>query len=99
VINRVYRSAKTVFTFIGDITQCSLLILLAFESSSVMAMRTMKLIAGDSAAMDEARLMINEKVDAAFEATVSLMGGVSGDDIIHRYRHHVAVNAKRLNQR
>ena len=60
------------------------LILLAFESSSVMAMRTMKLMAGDSAAMDEARLMINEKVDAAFEATVSLMGGVSGDDIIHR---------------
>jgi hypothetical protein len=72
------------------------LILLAVESSSVMAMRTLKLMAGDGAAMDEARLMINEKVDAAFEATASLMSGASGDEIIHRYRHYVAVNAKRL---
>jgi hypothetical protein len=75
------------------------LILLAVESSSVMAMRTLKLMAGDHAAMDEARLMINEKVDAAFEATASLMSGASGDEIIRRYRHHVAENAKRLGHR
>lgn len=75
------------------------LILLAAESSSVMVMRTMKLMAGDGAAMDEARLMISEKVDAAFEATTSLMAGASGNEIIHRYRHHVAVNAKRLGNR
>jgi hypothetical protein len=75
------------------------LILLAAESSSVMMMRTMKLMAGDGAAMDEARLMISEKVDAAFEATTSLMAGASGNEIIHRYRHHVAVNAKRLGNR
>ena len=75
------------------------LILLAAESSSVMVMRTMKLMTGDGAAMDEARLMISEKVDAAFEATTSLMAGASGNEIIHRYRHHVAVNAKRLGNR
>ncbi len=74
-------------------------VLLAAESSNVMAMRTMKLMTGDGAAMDEARLMISEKVDAAFEAATSLMTGASGDEIIHRYRHHVAVNAKRLGNR
>ena len=75
------------------------LMLLAVESSSVIAMRTMKLIAGDGAAMYEARLMISEKVDAAFEATASLIAGASGDQIINRYRQHVAVNAKRLGNR
>lgn len=72
------------------------LILLAIESSNVIAMRTMRLMAGDGAAMDEARLMISEKVEAALEATTYLMGGASGEAIIHRYRHHVAANAKRL---
>ena len=71
-------------------------LLLAVESSSVMALRAVKLMAGDGAAMDEARLMISEKVDAALEATASLMGGASGDEIIHRFRQHVAVNARRL---
>jgi hypothetical protein len=75
------------------------LTLLAIESSSVITMRAMKLMAGDVAAMYEARLMISEKVDAAFEATASLIAGASGDQIINRYRQHVAVNAKRLGNR
>jgi hypothetical protein len=70
-------------------------ILLAAESSSVIALRTMKLMSGGGAAAEEARLMISE-LDAAFEATASLFAGASGDEIIHRYRHHVAVNARRL---
>jgi hypothetical protein len=72
------------------------LTLLAIESSSVIAMRAMKLMAGDVGAMKEGHLMISEKVDAAFEAMASLMAGASGDQIINRYRQHVAVNAKRL---
>jgi hypothetical protein len=72
------------------------LILLAVESNSVIALRTMKLMAGDAGAMQEARLMVSEKIDAAFEATASLIAGASGDQIIDRYRQHVAVNAKRL---
>src|SRR6202048_1454913 len=43
-----------------------------------------------------AELMVREKIDAAFEATASLMAGASGDEIVHRYRRHVAANAKRL---
>ena len=54
---------------------------------------------GDGAAMHEAQLMVSEKVEAAFEATASLIAGASGDEIIHRYRQHVAVNAKRLANR
>jgi hypothetical protein len=74
-------------------------IMLAVESSDVIALRTMKLMSGDSDALREAELMIREKIDAAFEATASLLTGASGDEIVHRYRHHVAANAKRLGNR
>ena len=33
------------------------------------------------------------------EATASLAAGASGDEIVHRYRQHVAKNAKRLSGR
>jgi hypothetical protein len=75
------------------------LMLLAFESSGVIAMRTTRLMAGDGAAMHEARLMISEKIEAAFEASPSPIAGASGEEIIHRYRQHVAINAKRLSKR
>jgi hypothetical protein len=70
--------------------------MLAVESGSVVALRTMKLMLGGSDAFYEAELMVSEKVHAAFEATVSMMTGASGDDVIHRYRQHVAANAARL---
>jgi hypothetical protein len=38
-------------------------------------------------------------IDAAFEATSNLMAGASSDEIVHRYRQHVAVNARRLGNR
>ena len=44
----------------------------------------------------EAQLMVSEKIDAAFEASASLMAGASGDEIVRRYRRRVAANAKRL---
>jgi hypothetical protein len=72
------------------------LMLLAIESTSVMAMRTVRLMSGGAAATHEARLMVSEKIDAAFEAMASLKAGASGDQIIDRYRQYVAVNAKRL---
>ena len=72
------------------------LALLTIELSGVITMRAIKLMAGDVAAIQEARLMMSEKVDAAFEATASLIAGASGDQIINRYRQHVALNAKRL---
>ena len=56
----------------------------------------MKLMRGGRSARRETKLMVSEKINAAFEATARLMAGASGDEIVHRYRHHVAVNAKRL---
>jgi hypothetical protein len=62
----------------------------------------MKSMAGDVAAMQEGGLMISEKVDAAFEATASLIAGASGDQIINQYRNHIAAASQvlqTLNQR
>jgi hypothetical protein len=72
------------------------LMLLAFEANGVIALRMMKLMRGGRSARREAELMVSEKIRAAFEVTASLMAGASGDEIVHRYRRHVAANAKRL---
>ena len=72
------------------------LMLLAAEANTVIALRMMKLMRGGRSARREAELMVSEKIRAAFEATASLMAGASSDDIVHRYRRHVAANAKRL---
>ena len=72
------------------------LLLLAVEANEVIALRMMKLMRGGRRARREAELMVSEKIHAAFEATASLMSGASGDEIVHRYRRHVAANAKRL---
>lgn len=72
------------------------LMLLAAEANTVIALRMMKLMRGGRSARCEAKLMVSEKIRAAFEATASLMAGASGDEIVHRYRRHVAANAKRL---
>lgn len=69
---------------------------LAVEANSVIALRMMKLMRGDRNARREAELMVNEKIRAAFEATGNLMTGASADEIVDRYRQHVAGNAKRL---
>jgi hypothetical protein len=74
-------------------------ILLAAEANGVIALRMMKLMRGGRSARREANLMISEKINAAFEATASLVAGASGDELVHRYRQHVAKNAKRLSGR
>jgi len=51
---------------------------------------------GGRTARREANLMVSEKIKAAIEATASLAAGASGDDVVHRYRQHVAKNARRL---
>jgi hypothetical protein len=72
------------------------LMLLAVEANEVIALRMMKLMRGGRRARREANLMVSEKINAAFEATASLVADASGDEIVHRYRQHVAKNAKRL---
>jgi hypothetical protein len=75
------------------------LILLVAEANEVMVLRMMKLQRGGRSARREANLMVSEKINAAIEATASLVAGASGDEILHRYRQHVAKNAKRLSGR
>jgi hypothetical protein len=74
------------------------LMMLAVEANGVVALRMMKLMRGRSARR-EANLMVSEKISAALEATANLMAGASGKEIVHRYRQHVAKNAKRLSGR
>ena len=75
------------------------LMLLAAEASGVITLRMMKLMLGGRSARREANVMVSEKIKAAIEATASLASGASGDEIVHRYRQHVAKNAKRLSGR
>ena len=72
---------------------------LAAEASEVITLRMMKLMLGGRSVRREANLMVSEKIKAAIEATASLAAGASGDEIVHRYRQHVAKNAKRLSGR
>ena len=69
---------------------------LAVEANGVVGLRMIKLMLGGRSARREAELMVSEKIHAAFEAAASLMAGASGDQIVHRYRQHVAKNAIRL---
>ena len=72
------------------------LMMLSVEANRVIALRMMKLMRGGRSARREAKLMVTEKIIAASEAAASLMAGTSTDKIVHRYRQHVARNAKRL---
>lgn len=72
--------------------------MLAVESGGVIALRLMKLMRGGRAARREASLMVSEKIAAALEASANLMTGASGNDVVRRYRQHVAANAKRLDK-
>jgi hypothetical protein len=70
--------------------------MLAFESCEVIRIRLTMFATGGDDAGREAQLMVNEKVDAMFEAGASLMAGATPAAIIGRYREHVAANTKRL---
>jgi hypothetical protein len=56
----------------------------------------MKIMSGGSESHDEVHLMMMEKMHAMFEASASLIAGGTASDVVHRYREHVAANAKRL---
>ena len=70
--------------------------LLAWEAADVVGLRMTRLAGGGDVAYAEAHLMVSEKVAAGIEALGSLMLGRSPDEIIQRYREHVAANASRL---
>lgn len=70
--------------------------MLALESSEVVRLRLEKLANCDDDAETEARLMVSEKIAAAFEAAANWLAGATPAAVIGRYREHVAANAKRL---
>jgi len=69
---------------------------LAFEAQQVIALRTMKIAAGRTAARTEVVRMITEKASAGAEAVAVLTMGGSGQKVIRRYRTHVRSNRRRL---
>jgi hypothetical protein len=71
-------------------------VFLALESGNVIRLRMMKMMSGGRGSHDEAHLMVMEKIDAMFEASVSLLAGGTASSVIDRYREHVAANAERL---
>jgi hypothetical protein len=70
--------------------------MLALESRQVIALRLMKLGDGGPAAIDEAILMVCEKVDAGIAAGITILSGGSIASIVQAYRLKVAANAGRL---
>jgi hypothetical protein len=70
--------------------------MLALESSEVVRLRLEKFASGDDDAEQEARLMVSEKIAAAFEAAANWLSGATPGAIIDRYREHVAANRERL---
>ena len=70
--------------------------LLALEATDVMHLRMWRLAGGGRNALEEAQLMISEKLSAAVETLGSVMLGGTPISIIERYRELVAANAIRL---
>jgi hypothetical protein len=69
---------------------------LGIEVNEVVGLRMMKITSGGPAAMSEVQLMIAEKMDAAAEASTSLICGQTPMVVVARYREHVANNRRRL---
>jgi hypothetical protein len=82
------------FPFYSTITYST--IMLGIESANVIGLRMLKLTFGGLEALNEMHLMMGEKLNAFLEADANLLAGASAEGVIHRYRQHVAENAKRL---
>jgi hypothetical protein len=73
--------------------------MLGLESGNVIKLRMLKHTRARSDTLNELHLMIEEKVNAAFESGANLMAVASADSVVDRYRQHVAANAERLSIR
>ena len=73
-------------------------LMLAVESNNVIDVRLRKMAVGGVNPALEVRLMVKEKVEAAFEAASMLLQGSNSADVIDFYRKQVAANAHRLGQ-
>lgn len=80
--------------------------MLGAEASSVIALRTLKMAAGGTAASDEAGLMVGEKIAATMALSQQLMLGQLGTGMpgiasktVSDYRRKVRANQRRLARR
>jgi hypothetical protein len=71
-------------------------LMLGLEASNVIDLRLRKLAHGGPEGAAESRLMVEEKVNALFEAGSVLARGGDSAEIIGMYRKHVAANSHRL---
>lgn len=71
-------------------------LLLAFEAQRVIELRLVRLAWGGQEGWAEMNSMVFEKIAAATEATATLLTGGSHEDVVARYREHVAANTERL---
>lgn len=76
---------------------------LGLEASSVIALRTAKVLSGRDADGEEARLMVSEKLATALEIQSALLSGALGTSpsaatkkVIRTYTRKVRANRKRL---
>jgi hypothetical protein len=69
---------------------------LGIEANEVVGLRMIKITSGGPAALSEMHLMIAEKMEAAAEASTSLICGQTPMVVVARYREHVANNRLRL---
>ena len=77
---------------------------LGMEASTVIGLRSLKMIMGGAAAEVEAKLMVDEKIKAALAMQTALMMGKLGSDpvrasgiVVKHYRRKVRANRQRLN--
>jgi hypothetical protein len=78
---------------------------LGIEAATVIGLRTLKIAAGGSAGEAEARLMVNEKIDAAVALQIlGLTGGLgltahgAAAKTLSHYRRKVQANQRRLSK-
>jgi hypothetical protein len=71
--------------------------MLAVEANNVIDIRLRLIARGGDDAAQETRLMVDEKVNAVFDAVSLVMRGKSAH-VIEFYRKQVAANASRLTQ-
>jgi hypothetical protein len=79
---------------------------LGMEASSVIALRTLKILAGGAAGEAEARRMIDEKIQAGLDLqSMALTGGLgltadgAAAKVVTHYRRKVRANRRRLSKK
>ncbi len=72
------------------------LIVIAYESPTVVSKRLFKFAAGGAAAPDEATKMVWEKAELALISGWALASGQSMGSVVKMYRQTVEANARRL---